>query len=285
VDVIAEINKTIAEGVWEGNPDAKVIVWDWGWPDGTAWGKNRWAADIIRKLPAGVYHMSVSEWSKPVDRGGVKTTVGEYSISVVGPGPRALRLWKISKQRGLKTIAKIQVNNTWELSAIPYLPVMNLIAEHIKNLQKVNIDGLMLSWSLGGYPSPNLDLVKYIQNHPSESLDQSLQHIAVERYGEKAAPVVLKAWEVYSSAFTEFPYGLSIYTAPMQYGPSNPLYLKPTDKTSTMLGFPFDDLEKWRGVYPQAVLAEQFEKLANQWKTGLPGFKKAIELASNTTIE
>ncbi len=278
-DVIAEVNKTIAEGVWEGNPRAKVIVWDWGWPDGTAWGKNRWAADIIKKLPDGVYHMSVSEWSKPVDRGGVKTTVGEYSISVVGPGPRALRLWKISRERGLKTIAKIQVNNTWELSAIPYLPVMNLIGQHIENLQKVHIDGLMLSWSLGGYPSPNLDLVKYIQDHPKAGLSQSLRHMAVNRYGEKAAPDVLKAWETFSSAFTEFPYGLGIYTAPMQYAPSNPLYPKPTGKTATMLGFPYDDLEKWRGVYPKEILAAQFEKLADKWKTGLPGFKNAVEKA------
>ena len=29
-DVIAEVNRTIAEGVWEGNPATKVIVWDWG---------------------------------------------------------------------------------------------------------------------------------------------------------------------------------------------------------------------------------------------------------------
>ncbi len=275
VDVIAEVNKTIAEGVWEGNPHAKVIVWDWGWPDGTAWGKNRWAANIIEKLPEGVYEMSVSEWSKPVDRGGVKTTVGEYSISVVGPGPRALRLWNIAKEKGLKTIAKIQVNNSWELSAIPYLPVMNLIGQHIKNLQKVNIDGLMLSWSLGGYPSPNLDLVKYIQDHPSATLHQSLKHIAVKRYGEKAAPEVLKAWASFSSAFTEFPYGLSIYTAPMQYGPANPFYLKPTGKSATMLGFPYDDLEKWRGVYPAEILAQQFEKLADKWEKGLPYFEAA----------
>ncbi len=165
-EVIAEVNRTIAESVWEGNPDARVIVWDWGWPDGTAWGKNRWAADIIRQLPDDVYHMSVSEWSLPLHRGGVQTTVGEYSISAVGPGPRALRLWDLAKKRNLKTIAKVQVNNTWELSAIPYLPVMNLIAQHIKNLQNENVDGLMLSWSLGGYPSPNLELVKYIQDHP-----------------------------------------------------------------------------------------------------------------------
>jgi len=29
--------------------------------------------------------MSVSEWSLPIERGGIKTTVGEYSISAVGP--------------------------------------------------------------------------------------------------------------------------------------------------------------------------------------------------------
>ncbi|MCD6596101.1 MAG: hypothetical protein J7L04_00330 [Bacteroidales bacterium] len=275
-EVIAEVNKTIADGVWQGNPNAKVIVWDWGWPDGTAWGKNQWAADIIKLLPDKVYHMSVSEWSKPLQRGGINATVGEYSISVVGPGPRAQRLWKIAKKRNLKTIAKVQVNNTWELSAIPYLPVMNLIAEHIKNLQNENVDGLMLSWSLGGYPSPNLELVKYIQDHPSSSISESLFKIATNRYGKKSAPDVIKAWNAFSSAFTEFPYGLSIYTAPMNYGPSNPLYAEPTGETATMLGFPFDDLEKWRGIYPAAVLANQFEKLANKWETGLPYFEKAI---------
>lgn len=280
-EVIAEINSVIADGVWQGNPDAKVIVWDWGWPDGTAWGKNRWAADIIKQLPNHVYHMSVSEWSKPILRGGIKTTVGEYSISVVGPGPRALRLWKLSRNRNLKTIAKIQVNNTWELSAIPYLPVMNLIAEHIYNLQQIHIDGLMLSWSLGGYPSPNLDLVRYLQVHPTKTITQSLLEIASKRYGEGSASDVLKAWDTFSSAFTEFPYGLGIYTAPMQYGPSNPLYLKPTGKNATMLGFPFDDLEHWRGVYPAEILANQFEELEKKWKKGLPWLKKAIEKAES----
>ena len=279
VAVIAEVNKTIAEGVWQGNPNAKVIVWDWGWPDGSAWGKNRWADDIIKLLPDNVYHMSVSEWSKPLNRGGVDAKVGEYSMSVVGPGPRALHLWKLAKKRNLKTIAKIQVNNTWELSAIPYLPVMNLVAEHIKNLQNVDIDGLMLSWSLGGYPSPNMQLVKFMQDNPSNTISESLNEIATKRYGKKSAPEVMKAWEIFSSAFTEFPYGLSIYTAPMNYGVSNPFYKTPTGKAATMLGFSYDDLEHWRGIYPADILGNQFTKLANEWKKGLPHFEKAVELA------
>lgn len=279
-EVIAEVNKTIAEGVWEGNPGARVIVWDWGWPDGTAWGTNRWAEDIIAKLPDSVYHMSVSEWSLPLQRGGISTRVGEYSISAVGPGPRALRLWKVARDRNLRTMAKVQVNNTWELSAIPYLPVMNLIGRHMKNLQREELDGLMLSWSLGGYPSPNLELVKYIQDHPSQSLDRSLTAIATKRYGEAAAPDVVKAWDIFSTAFTEFPYGLSIYTAPMHYGTFNPFYADPTGKKATMLGFPFDDLDQWRGSYPAEILADQFEKLADGWARGLPYCEKALAKAS-----
>jgi len=257
--VIAEVNKTIAEGVWQGNPNAKVIVWDWGWPDGSAWGKNRWADDIIKLLPDNVYHMSVSEWSKPLNRGGIDAKVGEYSISVVGPGPRALHLWELAKKRNLKTIAKIQVNNTWELSAIPYLPVMNLVAEHIKNLQNENVDGLMLSWSLGGYPSPNIQLVKLMQDNPSNTISESLNEIATKRYGKKSAPEVLKAWEI--------------------FGVSNPFYKTPTGKAATMLGFSYDDLEHWRGIYPADILGSQFTKLANEWEKGLPHFEKAVELA------
>ena len=85
-EVIAEVNKAIAAGVWAGNPNAKVIVWDWGWPDDGGWTER-----IIEALPENVYLMSVSEWSKPIVRGGVASTVGEYSISTVGPGPRATK--------------------------------------------------------------------------------------------------------------------------------------------------------------------------------------------------
>lgn len=278
-EVIAEVNRVIAEGVWQGNPRAKVIVWDWGWPDGVSWGKNRWADDILERIPDNVYHMSVSEWGKPVHRGGIDTKVGEYSMSVVGPGPRALHLWDLAAGRGLKTIAKVQVNNTWELSAIPYLPVMNLVAEHISNLRKADVDGYMLSWSLGGYPSPNMKLVKYLQEDPSLSPDEALRRVAEMRYGEKAAAPALEAWSSFSTAFTEFPYGLNIYLPPLQVGAANPLYRSPTGLKATMIGFPYDDLENWRKVYPPEVLGRQFEKLAEKWAGGLPYFEQAVALA------
>ena len=277
-EVIVEVNKAIAAGVWAGNPQAKVIVWDWGWPDGTdaGWGKPDWAEPIIKALPDNVYLMCVSEWSKPIVRGGVASTVGEYSLSAVGPGPRATRHWALARQRGLKTIAKVQVNCSWELSAVPYLPVMNLVAQHCSNLAQADIDGLMLSWSVGGYPSPNLQLASEFQSEPAPTVDQALTKVAQARYGQEAAADVLVAWSKFSAAFTEYPFhGGFVYQGPIQCGPANLLYPRPTGYGATMVGFPYDDLNGWRATYPPEVLAGQFEKIAAGWSEGLAAFQQA----------
>src|SRR5207249_925022 len=106
-EVIAEVNSLVAEGIRRAGTKTALIAWDWGWPDDAA-------EEIIRLLPAEAALQSVSEWSLPIRRGGVEATVGEYSISAVGPGPRARRHWGFARERGLKTLAKIQAGNTWE---------------------------------------------------------------------------------------------------------------------------------------------------------------------------
>ena len=211
-EIIAEANAAIEAGVHRGSPNAQVIVWDWGWNDA-------WAPDIIALLPKSVWLQSVSEWSLPLDRGGVKTAVGEYSISAVGPGPRATKHWALAKQAGLKTVAKVAFNNTWEMSAVPYLPTLDLIAEHCGNLAKAGVDGLMLSWSLGGYPSPNLEVAAKFNQTPPPTKGAVLEAVARARFGPEGAPLARKAWTAFSDAFREFPYSCGLYTAPMQFGP------------------------------------------------------------------
>ncbi|MCU0916897.1 MAG: alpha-amylase family protein [Planctomycetes bacterium] len=281
-EVIAEVNKTIAAGVWAGNPKARVIVWDWVWPDaGNPKDKEAgWTEQIINALPDSVYLMSVSEWSKPIVRGGVASTVGEYSLSAVGPGPRATKHWALARHRGLKTLAKVQANCSWELSAVPYLPVMNLVAQHGANLAEADIDGLMLSWSVGGYPSPNLELLACFAAEPRPTVDQALTKVAQGRYGPDAAPGVLQAWSKFSTAFAEYPFHVHLlYRGPLQVGPANLLYPEPTKYRATMVGFPYDDLDGWRAVYPAEVLAGQFEKIAAGWREGLALFQSAAAQA------
>ena len=38
-----------------------------------------------------------------------------------------------------------------------------------------------------------------------------------------------------------------------------------------MIGFPYDDLTSWRGIYPEEVFEAQFEKLCGLWAQGLEG--------------
>ena len=65
-DIIAEVVAVIEEGVHRGNPKANVIVSDWGWKG------HGDAADIVARLPKSVWLMSVSEWDKPIERGGIE---------------------------------------------------------------------------------------------------------------------------------------------------------------------------------------------------------------------
>ncbi|WP_298714336.1 hypothetical protein, partial [uncultured Chitinophaga sp.] len=79
--VIAELNHQYAKGIRkgmeqqeEGVAAPQLIVWDWGWRPG-------WGEQIIAGLPKEAMLMSVSEWDVQIERGGVKSSIGEYSIS------------------------------------------------------------------------------------------------------------------------------------------------------------------------------------------------------------
>ncbi len=269
-DLIVEVNAAMERGVHRSAPNAKVIVWDWGWKG------HGLAPTIIERLPKGVSLMSVSEWSLPIERGGVKSTVGEYSLSAVGPGPRAVAEWKTAADCGLSTVAKVQLNCTWELSSVPYLPVVDLVARHCKRLSEAGVSGIMLGWSLGGYPSPNLEVAYEFAKTPNATEDEVLQRVAEDRFGTNAAPLARAAWSKMSAAFEEYPYGGGLYTAPTQMGPANRFYPKPTGYAATMVGLPYDAMSSWCAQYPPEVFASQFEKVATGWQEGVEQLRQAV---------
>jgi hypothetical protein len=221
----------------------------------------------------------VSEWSLPVERGGVRSEVGEYSISAVGPGPRAERHFRIAKEAGLPFGAKVQVNSTWEISAVPYVPALDLVAEHLDRLRRTGATHLMLGWTLGGFPSPNLELASAFYGAQTPRPEEALEALARKRYGQ-GAPAARRAWKLFSDAYREYPLHVSVlYRGPQQLGPANLLYDEPTGYASTMVGFPYDDLDGWRGPYPREVFAGQFEKMAELWAKGLPELRSAVDAA------
>lgn len=261
-EVVAEVNGAIEEGVHRAKPEARVIVWNWGWhPFVGVEGAKR----IVDRLPATVELMCTSEEAMPTHVGGVDGSIVDYSISQVGPGEYATDLWRHAIGRGLKAVAKVQVNNSWECSAIPYIPAVDLVETHLDRLTECGVTGLMASWTLGGYPGGNLELL----SHSSEEL-------AVLKFGPEAAPLVRKAWSLLSRAFTEFPFDCGVlYRGPQNAGPMNLLWAEPTGYGSTMVGFPYDDLTGWRGPYPEDIFENQLRQLSETWKKGLDELDQA----------
>ncbi len=274
-EIIAAVNNAMVRGMLRGDPSAEALVWNWAWP------KDEQPAIVERLEKRRVRLMAVSENGVAYERGGVKGQVNDYSISVLGPGENAKRLWSLARENGVGAVAKVQANNTWELSPFPYMPVMDLVAEHACRIAKEGVHGVMLAWSLGSSPAPNLRVYRDLRRgevDPGALLDR----IAAELHGEKA-PVARKAWKAFSDGFRNYPFHIGCaYHGPQQWGPANPLYAKPTGYIATMVGIPYDDLTRWRSIYPAETYVAQMEHVADGFAEGcrlMDGVADAKELA------
>ena len=134
---------------------------------------------------------------------------------------------------------------------------------------------MMLSWTLGGYPGGNLEL-----------LGASPEEIAAARFTSDTAEKVCRAWKCFSEGFRNFPFCVgTAYNAPTNFGPMNHLHLTPTGYTSTMVGFPYDCLKGWRSIYPEDIFEEQFRLVTTIWKEGLDILDDAAPLTADEERE
>ncbi|MDP6506205.1 MAG: hypothetical protein QF886_21450, partial [Planctomycetota bacterium] len=206
----------------------------------------------------GVELMCTSEDFLETNVAGIPFSGLEYSMSQIGPSPHTRELLAYARKRGMKTHTKIQINNTWECSAVPYIPVPFLVEEHVNAVKEAGSDGLLVSWTLGGFPGSNLEL-----------LDKTPQQLADERYGP-AADKVLDAWKLFGEAFRNFPFSVMVlYHAPVNTGCANLLYAEPTGYNGCIVNTPYDDIGRWCPPYPPDILEEQFRIMSDAWKPGL----------------
>ena len=244
-EVIGELLGAMRDGI---DPDKKLIAWSWGW--------NEFNLDVIRHLPENVILQSQSELNVPTNVGGVKNEVHDYSMGQIGPGERAMEEWALAQSLGHETMAKVQVNTSWEGSTVPAIPVFPLVEEHIRRIREKGVKHFQLSWTLGGYPSANLMHVAKFYNEKVT--------IPEESEAEK------RACALFSEAFKEFPFDIHVlYKGPHNGGPSNPLYAEPTGYKATMTCYAYDDLTAWRDKYPEDVFENQFAKMCALWEKGL----------------
>jgi len=268
-EVIAEFHEVLLRGIHRAGGGPRLIAWDWGW-------STAWSTEVIQRLPDDVSLQSVSEWDVPIERGGVASRVGEYSLSAIGPGPRARDHWATAGKRGLSTLAKIQAANSWELASVPFIPAIAQAWQHGRNLREEGVEGLMLGWTLGGHPSPNLEAAIAGLN------GDSLETVARRRHGDHLASTVVEAWRGYSRAFRKFPFHIGcVYHAPWQMGPANLLWTERTGYSGTMVGLPYDDVTRWRAIYPLETWCAQLQIVAEGFRQTTEELRDAL---SSSTI-
>lgn len=257
-EVVAEVNNLMAKGAHASAPDAKAIVWTWGWPD-------PWCEKVVPLLTENQILQCTSEEGMSFCIGGIEGTVIDYTMSLCGPGEKAKSMWKAATQYHLEKSAKVQINNTWELAAVPYIPVFEKVETHIKNLKRQGIKHLQASWTLGGSPSPNLSLASWLMEEKGTLLD-----FLHDWLGENLGDVLHVAQKQFSQAFSHFPFHIdTLYYGPQNFGPMAPFFLQSTGCQASMIGFPYDDMERWRGIYPVAIFAKEAKQLCDEWRVGL----------------
>lgn len=265
----ALVNRLLWEGASSVNPNFSMIAWTWGWPEHSL-------EDGIKNMPKEIDIMNVSEQFCKKKFGDTETDVLDYSISIEGPGEYALNVWRIARKYGHRVCAKIQANNSWEMSAVPCIPVFEKIYRHMVGLiEKADPDTLMFAWTLGGYPSPTMKFLTrfYDAGKPMPTIDE----LYANAFPKGDLAKLKEAFHLFSEAYDAFPFYIDVaYKAPQHYAPANLLFDKKTGFEATMVGNPFDDLESWRAIYPEETFLEQLRKLSDGWEAGMPILREAV---------
>ena len=272
-EMVAEINNLIYKGIRLANGKAELIAWTWAWAAELGFDKNEFYR-AVELTDTGISVMSTSEDGLLVDG----RALGDYSIAHVGPSEKTKNILRYAKDKGHKTVLKMQLSNSWECPVVPYLPVFPLQYEHMKRILPLQPNGLMLSWTMGAYPSPVLDLTSRFFNGNVPSLQEWYDDYYGE-YGEEMSQICA----TFAKAFENNPCNtMFMYIGPVSRGLAEPLYIKPQKENSTMIGYLYDDWRRWISDYPQDKLERDLKKMIAEWQQGVVKLEDLVATAKQS---
>jgi hypothetical protein len=161
-------------------------------------GRGARALDAFALLPTTVELMSVSGWNLPIERGDVKYVVGEYSISSIGPGPRATLLGGCEEPRSARG-GQDSMRQHYGALRRAISRVLKNITRYATALRDAGMKDMMLGWTLRGYLSPNIEAISEI------NAGGTFDTLARKRHGETSAAAVVILGRECSAAFRDFP--------------------------------------------------------------------------------
>ena len=278
-EIVTEILTLVRDGARDAKSPARIVAWNWAWdahfgPDGEP--------TIVRDMPRELGWMANVENGGFVDCAGTKLRIWEYSLCYPGPSPLFRKKARHAKKHGHYLWGKAQINVTHELASMPYMPVPFLLREKFAGLALAGVSGIMCCWIFGGYPGVGSKQANAMMWEPFGEGRKALLDCAAEIYGEKAAPVVVKAWEQFSRGYRKYPFDRGLYSHVLNSSPAHPFYFKPVRRFERanwlIAGGMRGDILQWCGHLMPEQTVRCYEALLRDWDKAMSTLKKAMGL-------
>ena len=270
-EVLVDDLNSFMEGIRQASATAKLVAWGYS------------AAGVTSFLPN--LHREVI-WMGNFEHGGEKIVhgkrvrVNEYSLSSTPPSETFKSDAREMIEGGLSVYAKLQIGNTYELPTIPYIPVPQIVYDKLGAVRELRVKGAMLSWIIGGFPSPMLKVAGEASFAPLRSREEVMTRTAAEYWGPREADRVAGAWDQLSRAFQMYPcYVPAFYYGPIARSPSYKLHLEREEETAQPYNWgitrnrvkqPYEDkIARWLGVFTAEEMIASFREMGAEWTKGL----------------
>jgi hypothetical protein len=286
-EVLAEDLNSFMDGIRQASAAAKLIAWGYTGNDATG---------LTSFLP--YLHRDVI-WMGNFEHGGEKLVHGkrvevqEYSLSSIRPSETFVNVSREMVKSGRNVYAKLQMGNTYELASVPYIPVPQIVYEKLAAARDLRVRGAMISWIIGGYPSPTLKMAGEACFAPPRSKEDTLRRIAAADWGPRQADRVVAAWNEFSRAFQLYLCAYQVfYFGPITRCPSYQLHLERENQkalpynwgiTRERVKQPYEDqISRWLGGFSAQELMASFREMAAVWSKGLEGLEACLDAAPKT---
>lgn len=223
--VVANLGTLLTEAARAVRPDAEVVLWPYGayW----AWAGDPSHVGLIEKLDRGSCLLVEPEVGEVIEKdGGFTKHLWDYSIDMVGIGPRCRRQIDACAARHVPLYLKSDHEHAYEACRLPCIPCMDRWFDRTEAMLTSDTDGL---WVFSYVYRPCFGttgaiLGKYLYWDPAPGKEELLEQLAASVAGKAGGPSVRCAWRLVSEAVgltPELP--PRYFMGPMCLGPEHPM--------------------------------------------------------------
>lgn len=277
-EIIADVIGSIHDGFQAAGNGAQVIAWNWSW---SMYEKDP-QEEIVQTLPGDVTLMAGFE------RGGSKVILGkrrvidEYALSYPGPSERFVATVEAARRRGMRTIAKLQIDTSHELGVVPNIPVIGNLYEKAQAMRRLGVTSYMGCWNFGNMLTANTAaFTSFMTAEQLPPRTQALEQFARTYFPGCNPTDVLTAWERFADAMDHYPFCIPfLYKAPMTFAVVQPI--EPAPLNGGDIGSSWrpmergDDLGGTFGPYSLSEIIDGLGALTRIWWQGVAHFESGV---------